>query len=65
MLRGPGDEELQVGCVRWTGHSPGNDPIDTGAFGIRCPGPGVSAEDAAKCRWRQHRPKLIMFTSYG
>ena len=65
MFSGPGDQELQVGHVFWTRDPSGNDAVDSGAFGIRCSSPGVSAEDAAECRWRQHRPKLIMFTIYG
>ena len=65
VLTGPGGEELQIGCIARQRHCAGNDPVDPCALGIRCSGPGVSAEDAAKCRRRQHRPKLIMFTCYG
>ena len=62
---GPLNQFSQIIWIGGSGDCLRKDSVDPSAFGICGAGPGVSAEGATKSRWRQHRPKLIMFTSYG
>jgi hypothetical protein len=65
IVGGPCNQRCEIICVGGSGDSLRKDSIDACALRICGACPGVSAEGATKSRWRQHRPKLIMFTLYG